>query len=386
VAPRFEHHYARLVAPAGSPHRPRGIASLPPSITQNPYQRLLYEHLATQGVYAVDSAELKLPWLWRNRRAVSALHFHWPHAYYQWLWEPRWARRPLSWIRLILFGSRLAASRMLGYRVIWTAHQVYPHETVSRRMDRIAGRMLARTCHAVIAHDYSTAESLHHELGAGADRVRVLAHGSYVGVYADGRDRATTRSALGLGSDTFTFISFGHLRAYKDLALLVRAFRRIDRPDVALVVAGAALDDGSLEAVRTATKSDTRIRLLPNFVPEEGVSELFAASDAAVVARGDGGTSGALVLALSLGVPVVAANQPAYSELLGDGQAGWLFDAGSEQSLAAALVAAASDPEGTARRAVGARAKADTLRWEHHSDCIARVVLDHGGEAEMSYA
>jgi hypothetical protein len=31
-----------------------------------------------------------------------------------------------------MFGLRLAAARGLGYRIVWTVHQVYPHETESR--------------------------------------------------------------------------------------------------------------------------------------------------------------------------------------------------------------------------------------------------------------
>ena len=52
-----------------------------------------------------------------------------------------------------------------------------------------------------------------------------------------------------------------------------------------------------------AAAADERIKPLLEFIPDERVSELFAASDAAVCPRQDGGTSGALILALSMGVP-----------------------------------------------------------------------------------
>ncbi len=88
---------AGVSAAASRPaRRACGIASFPPAIPQNPYQRLLYDHLSMRGLELVDRAELKLPWLWRNRGKVRALHFHWPQSYYLWLWDPAWARRPLS--------------------------------------------------------------------------------------------------------------------------------------------------------------------------------------------------------------------------------------------------------------------------------------------------
>jgi beta-1,4-mannosyltransferase len=362
------------------------VASFPPVIPQNPYQRLLYEHLAPFGVEVVEGAELKLGWLRRNRRNVQILHFHWPQSYYQWLWDPAWARRPLSWVRLVVFAARLAAARALGYRLVWTVHQVYPHETVSRWLDRLAGRALAAACNGLTAHDRATAELVERELGYDAERVVVLPHGSYVGVYPPGRERAVVRAELGLPQDAFVFLSFGHLRGYKDIDLLLDSFRALDDPSAALLIAGPALDDASGTAVRAAAERDPRIVPMLDFVPDDTVAELFRASDVAVLARGDGGTSGALVLALSLGLPAIAADAPTYSELIGGGLAGWLFAAGSPESLRAALAEAAADRDAAARKGIEARARADGLRWDDYSEGLARLMLAEGSELSLSYA
>ena len=84
------------------------------------------------------------------------------------------------------------------------------------------------------------------------------------------------------------------------------------------------------------------------FVPTDQVRELFEAADAAVVARRDGGTSGALVLALSLGVPVVASS--VYAGLVGD--AGWLYDATDDGLVGALARAVKSDTNRMADRAL----------------------------------
>ena len=55
---------------------------------------------------------------------------------------------------------------------------------------------------------------------------------------------------------------------------------------------------------------------LLEFVPEERVAELFHACDAAVLPTGEAGTSGSLILALSMGLPVVAADVPTTRELV----------------------------------------------------------------------
>jgi beta-1,4-mannosyltransferase len=375
-----------MVVTSRPSRRACALASFPPVISQNPYQRLLYEHLALLGVDVVDGAALKAGWLWRNRSTVRILHFHWPQSYYQWLWDPTWARSPLSWVRLGVFAARLAAARALGYRLVWTVHQVYPHETVSRRLDRLAGRALAAACHGLTAHDRATAELVQQDLGFEADRVVVLPHGSYIGVYPAGRDRATVRAELGLPPDAFVFLSFGHLRGYKDIDLLLAAFRALDDPSAALLIAGPVFDDETVTAVRGAAEADPRIVPVLDFVPDDAVAELFRASDAAVLARGDGGTSGALVLALSLGLPAIAADAPAYDELLGRGRAGWLFEPGSAESLRAALAEAAADPETAARKGVEARSRADALRWDDYSLGLAKLMLGEEWELTPSYA
>ena len=71
-------------------------------IPQNPYQRLLYEHLRQFDVELVEGAELKLGWLLRNRRGVELLHFHWPHGYYEWPVGNTRLRRAFSPVLLLL--------------------------------------------------------------------------------------------------------------------------------------------------------------------------------------------------------------------------------------------------------------------------------------------
>src|SRR5207302_523112 len=94
------------------------------------------------------------------------------------------------------------------------------------------------------------------------------------------------------------------------------------------------------------------LRRLPGGpVPDDRVSGLHEACDVAVLPRSDGGTSGALVLALSLGLPVVAAAVPAYEELTRRGELGWHFAPGDAASLRAAIEEVAGDEAGRSLRA-----------------------------------
>lgn len=359
------------------PARP-GIASFPEPLAANPYQRLLYAELERYGFRLAPGATFTLRWLWRLRREVGFAHFHWPQGHYRFGRGPL-RRRSLAWLKLPLFAARLATARALGYRLVWTIHQVYPHETSGRRLDLLGARLLARSCGVLLAHDCVTAERARAELGRAAAGIAIVPHGSYIDVYPAGREPAAVRAELGVPADAFCFLCLGDLRAYKSLELMLAAFATAELPGAALVIAGTPHDAAQAAAIREAAEVDSRIRPLLGFVPDESVRELYEACDAVVLARGDGGTSGSLILALSLGRPVVAARTPAYEELLAAGSAGWLFEPGDVRSFAAALAEASSDRSAATRKGLVALEQARGLRWPEIGGRTAALLVGRQG-------
>ncbi len=204
---------------------PVRIASFPPVIDENPYQRLLYGGLASYGYELERDNRFKIGWLIRRRGRRTILHFHWLQGYYTYAGPTRGViTTMLSWARLFLFGGRLLVARALGFRIVWTVHQVYPHESKNRTLDRVASFAMSRASSILLVHDSETAARARRELGLDRERVSVVGHGSYVGVYPTGRPRDVVREELGLETGTFVFLAFGHVRAYKDIELLVDAF------------------------------------------------------------------------------------------------------------------------------------------------------------------
>lgn len=347
------------------------VASFPPPIPRNPYQAILYRHLAAEGVALEPEPALTLDWLWRNRRRVATLHFHWPELYYRHVSSVRAATTALSWLRFGIYLARLVTARRLGYRLVWTVHQLRPHESFVPRLDSVAARALARLCSALIVHDGATAERVGLELGSGA-KTTVVPHGSYVGVYPPGRGRDETRAALGIPVDAFVALSFGQVRRYKDLGLLVDAFRRAAIERGVLLIAGLPTDQVEARRLEEDARANPFLRLLLEYVPDERVAELYAASDVAVSSRSDGGTSGALVLALSMGVPVVAA-APAL-EASGGRAIGWSFEPGNPVSLASALRDAAEDRAGRAEKARAGFEQVNRVGWREVAVATAAVL------------
>src|SRR5687767_9583918 len=96
---------------------PRG-----PYLTENAYWCCLRSALEDRGVVFDDSpgANLGARWLLRNRSEVQAVHLHFVQPFYH--YEVIHAR--LRWV--LRFARNLLLARMLGYRTVFTLHNLIP--------------------------------------------------------------------------------------------------------------------------------------------------------------------------------------------------------------------------------------------------------------------
>lgn len=351
---------------ARSAHR---VARYPFETGVNPYQSLFYEALGRHGIELVGDRPFTASALVRGRTQVGVLHFHWRLDR---LYGGRATR-----VRIGLARLRLELARRLGYTIVWTIHELSSREEAGSR-EPIADA-LARAAHVLLSHDPDLADRAAVELGIERSRIDVVPHGPLAAAYPAPREtRAETRAWLGLDPGDTVFLAFGAIRQYKELDLVLEAFGRVADPTARLVVAGRAFGPELSRLLHSAAAADRRVVLLDEFVPATDVRALFAACDIAVLGRRDGWTSGALVLALSLGLPPVVSDRPAYVRLIQHGRAGWAFDPDGGAEALAATLREALDTPAAARSALAAEAVSATgrLTWEAAVALVARRLED----------
>lgn len=280
----------------------------------NPYLSCLAGALQSEDVESVPGRGHRLflinNWLfWR----ANLLHFHWPDALI--------VNHSLSLtlLKSISFIVQVVLARATGLKVVWTAHDLYSNDRHHTWIERPLMGMFVRLVGAVIAHGPEALAAVVKEYPMlKSNCVTVIPHGP-LAVNPDRLPaREAARAALGLPDDAFIFLSFGQIRRYKGLDVLIEAFKTsFDGRKAHLIIAGAARDQEFAASLIAGCSGQGNITIRLGLVGEEEQLALFAACDAVVLPYREGLTSGVASLAADFHRPCVATRTPAALDAFG---------------------------------------------------------------------
>lgn len=307
----------------------------------NPYQELLADGLASVGVEVSFDKSL----FGFKRPVFDLLHLHW---------------LPTDLTRRVFLLFRLLVLRVRKIPVVWTTHNLFSHGgggLVELWYKRIISRISAK----LICHCQQAKTLVVQTYGVGADKVMVIPHGSYMGVYPANDGKFEFKKKLGIKKDTFVFLHFGMINDYKGIPQLIEDFRRVKKT-ATLVIAGKVSKPLLEEQLRDLSVKDERIKLVLEFIPDEDVSGYFGAADCMVLPYKNILTSGTAALAASFGKPVIAPRVGCIREQLGQGDT-LLYDPGEKDGLFNALkLAFTEDLEALGKRNLE---KSRMLSWSN---------------------
>jgi glycosyltransferase involved in cell wall biosynthesis len=286
-----------------------------------PYLRLLADSLTDQGVPVTlwqgptksETLNILLGpfWLvilaWRGARIV---HIHWTYDFSQ-SSGPVWGRLARLW-----FNVFLSVAHTLGLKIVWTAHNILPHEPVFDN-DVEARKLLVKHCDAVIALSRHGADEVSTRFGA--SNVTVVAHGP-LGLAPSTKGREDARKILDIGERPL-FSFFGNIRPYKGLDTLISAAEMIG-PQVAVRIIGrgdSRYVDELDSKVHAAQAAGADIRLEARWQSDSELADFLAASDFCVFPFDRVENSGSVLLSLATGVPVIVPDLPSLQHLANPG-------------------------------------------------------------------
>jgi glycosyltransferase involved in cell wall biosynthesis len=297
-------------------------------VYHNPYQHLLTAALQKQNVtvHHLDGMP-DLRWLRAHQGRIQILHLHWLYGLYM--------RHLLTPARYAAFLARFHYARRLGYKIVWTAHNILPHRMPFPPMHHYVRRLMMRQAEAVIVHcEYGRSQLL--VRFPRQKPIHVIPHGNYEGVHPLTMTRQEARAQLGVGADQFVYLFLGNLSVYKGIARFITAFRAMAGPEDVALIAGRNRAPKLVARLQEEAERDGRFHVYPGFIPEERMQRYLLAGDAMVFAFDKILTSGSVILGMTYGLPIVAPALGCLPELV-SAEAGILYDAAEEGALAAAM-------------------------------------------------
>ncbi|NKB66705.1 MAG: glycosyltransferase [Candidatus Latescibacteria bacterium] len=332
----------------------------------NPYAGLLARALEKLDIHLeLGDYSLSPQWLEEKRSTHDVLHLNWLHHFY------RSTDLESTLERYAHFADRLTLAQRMGYRIVWTLHNIYPHERPFPHIDHLGRLLVCRLADAILAHCGHAAE-LAGRLFHRTDGVHIIPHGNFIDVYPNDMGRDQARRQLGLDPDAFVYLFFGNARAYKGIERLIEAFERSAPANAALILMmRQALDPayGQSLAARAQGLAGVHLYTSPYF-PVEDFQLYLNGADAVVLPFDQILTSGSAITALGFGRPVVLPRLGCLPELVDDSM-GVLYDPKDRGGLEKAMVQISQMDTEAAGQA--ARARAEELDWDGIAGQIAQV-------------
>lgn len=306
-------------------------------VRMNPYVRLLQKALQEEGLVCsvVDGIS---PRQVRSLQGMADVwHLHWLELLYA---SPSFARS-ICLLAAVLTGLILA--KRDGGKIVYTVHNVNPHEQRFPILGRIANTALFALADALHVHDKEAEQAVPRAYPFGMSwyskrgkKIYVVPHGSYIGAYPDHCSKEEARARLGLDEQAFVYLFLGQVRRYKGIEDLITAFSQLQDSGCQLMIAGHVHDAAYAAELRKLVESQPGVHTRFEYVPDSEIQYFMKACDACVLPYRDVTTSGAAVLAFSFGRPVIAPALGGFLELVSD-KRGILYDPRKADGLLVAL-------------------------------------------------
>nr|WP_255783850.1 glycosyltransferase family 4 protein [Lysobacter chinensis] len=317
------------------------VLTYAPAAAMNPFQRILYSQASRHGFAVVPMTSLSQLGAvnWRGR---SVIHLHWLALVLKGA-----VSKSDAAARLREFEVQLAMLKASGHRLVWSLHNILPHDCADRDAEVRLREILSERVDLIHVLSRSSVEEARPVFGIDESKVFYVPHPSYEDWYANLGDRAGGRLDLDIHPDAYMFLQFGSIQPYKGTVELVRAFNQLCELErgrrLQLTIAGKPVDWEYTRAVQDAAASNPAIRVIPNPMEEREIQTLFNAADVAVAPYTRTLNSGVALLAASFDKPLIAPAIGGVLETYRESDS-LLYDPASDSGLLDAMALALRHP------------------------------------------
>jgi glycosyltransferase involved in cell wall biosynthesis len=237
------------------------------------------------------------------------------------------------------FARRIAALHARRVPIVWTIHNETPHEIGYLRAFFAFRALLAEAADVVLVHNAVSIEVLARQVALDRAKVRLLPHPSYLGRL---EDADSLRAGLAVPHGPW-IQGFGWIRRQKGFGAMIAAL-----PPAFLAARGLAIrisgsgDEAAAVVAEHAARTDVVWDV--RHVPDAEIPALLRSALCVVLPYERVLTSGAALLAMSVGAMLVAVDLPQLRELVAVEGRRFLYPRGDGEALRRAIDAVAALP------------------------------------------
>jgi beta-1,4-mannosyltransferase len=217
----------------------------------------------------------------------DVFHIHWPEHL------ARSSEGEFSNTKAFAARTLITFLRTRGTRIVRTLHNMRPHERAGSTEEKFLAWLDRKTDDFISINDAPVPQSF--------QPLHRIPHGHYVDKYA-GYERSQPVPSRCL--------FFGQIRPYKGVVELLEQFKQLTDSRLSLHVVGNPLTSEYQHRIEMAAEDDERVTLAFGFMPDERLCLEITAAQLVVLPYLEMENSGALLLALSLGRPVLVPASP----------------------------------------------------------------------------
>jgi beta-1,4-mannosyltransferase len=275
-----------------------------PTFGTNPYQALLYSAAREHGiapVFMYGSSQLAELHALAAAGLNTVLHLHWLHVLTREATSAEQARELAA--RAI---EELDAYVAVGGRIVWTVHNILPHDAKHEAVEVWLASQVASRSAAIHVMATNTVELVAPFYELPRDRVFVVPHPGFGRTYADSISRLDARHELGIDPDELVAAVVGAIRPYKGIDDLLDAWARFEPGSPKrLVIAGTPAPGPTVAALLERAALEPNVLLDARRLEPDELQLFLRAADVAVLPYKRSLNSSALLLALTFGLPVI---------------------------------------------------------------------------------
>ncbi|WP_430592363.1 glycosyltransferase [Humidisolicoccus flavus] len=279
-----------------------------PAWQDNPFINLTYLAAHSAGYHFTPIKTIKeLESQLEGQLDSTILHMNWTSPIVQ-----AAPRQGVARDNLAHFQELIDDARERGLTIVWTVHNVLPHDGKFIPEEIQLHEFLADRADVIHVMSAGTARLCAEFYELPEHKIMQLDHPSYDGVYSGVPDRNETREFFGLAPDDLAVLFLGHVKPYKGILELIEAVRiAADDPErsIVLMLAGKT-PPNDLAIIDDILPAHVRAIRYHSYVPEQDLGRWLTAADLGVFPFQRILNSGSIQLAATYGLPVLIPDEP----------------------------------------------------------------------------